>query len=1665
MTLARTLFLLLACMVVYSSCTCSQTCVHGTCDSANTCICDQNWFGTNCTEFACNPNNNPCLNGATCSRGEGNDFICHCAEGYSGTLCDGNDGRIPITLCNYTSSTSCGNFGTCIVDPYTGNETCVCEFGRSGPNCNEVFNYCHAYPCYNGGTCVLTSGFFTCLCPPAFNLSSTCRERNPCNGTSPCLNEGTCYSVNGANACLCPPGFSGDICNVSLSNCDPSPCVNGGMCNNTSDFTDYTCSCPPSYSGKNCQNYTDPCDGFECLNGGVCDSSQLSDDGSTYATSCNCSAGFEGERCERDIDECTRFSPCLHGATCINQYDGYQCSCAPGYNGTRCENNINDCSPVNPCQNGGKCTDGLNSFTCDCSGTGFTGLTCNVSTNTTCSSLGCFFGGNCLFDSFSNRDKCSCPEGYYGELCLFKVQTCFLTKSCSVSGTSHCSQNNDCICKTGYTGPTCNTTDPCATNQTSDPSCSCPPKLTPGECCSDCANGGTCLYLDGRKTCICPLGWGGPDCTLDVDECSTNPCQNGVCINTDGNYTCTCASGYIGRNCEEYNGSCTNSTCDNGGVCRETGEGPKCVCPHANCSSLANNSICDLHCFTPACGYDSSDCTFNGNRTTSIWSQCPFTDCRSSYKDGVCDQKCNNAPCLYDGNDCLFSLPSCPQQNITRCSGLVGNGVCDLYCNTTQCPFDTVDCAKQVYLPGTLIMILFSLPSVQFDHSHIEPFRRSLGRLINAEVEVLSYSNISKEEASMYIDNTRIDAPLSYWKVTMLINIQYCVQACPTSIEQVIRIVRASSGSVKLDDFGIVDAIEGSPPLPTSSPTTPPNNPASATSIIVIIVSVSVSILIVVLVVGVLGKRVRDNGGVGKVLKKVRSRGIWHVDGRDQTNNSGSNTQDTTDLDRRSSSPECVADSFSQTDRRGYYIWQPIKVSVDGEESGSVAVIGERGKDLRRWTPLHCEAVRFSGDNTLQDILMRDHSQLDAQGPGGFTPLMIAIVSQEKKNRHKLITVRTDSSSSSSDQSERDILMTNCAPSYSHPGAVDGMILPGHYPGHHPPHISPYSPVGILVSHCANVNITNDYGQTALHLAAKLGREDYIHILLSAKADPNIQDMWGQTALHVAIGAATPGAFKALLAYPKTSMELKSMGGVTPLIMCVKMANHPMLQQLITKNVDIAATDNEGRTAVHWAAMINNIEALKMLIKQGPDNIKDAPNGRGETALYLACREGATECVRYLLFECFANNTLMDMLDKSPLQIAYERQHADVVELLKQANQASCAMPIPPPPSSYNHKVHVSSANPMFSRANTIKMEPGLPSPHIPPSYQQSLASNLPIGMPYPLPPRNGLYPLRLLPPTTTNQGVPPMQHSDQEGGGGGPGIPRVSSIEAELEQLVSLAFTYPSPISHTTSPATQGISSFEQTSPGHSTPGEGVSPGLSHHQDYSPASSNSPSVYPVSNQTTPPASHVTTPPASHLGGAGSQPLKHLPLSTGYSQDYQPNSVSSVDQLSYNTALQSITHAHLPGGHSPPIAPMTSPDPLSLPLASSSQPNGLSPGGQGTSFTTKENHSPSTGYQCFPSPPKEVGEYCYPKPHTVDPTADIINSLTPSPEDYSSQQTSVETSSPSQYLPQHQSTVLRHYAYDYSAATYNPAQLCEGEYHQQHLPGISVSYNAHESTV
>nr|CAB3501858.1 unnamed protein product [Digitaria exilis] len=77
--------------------------------------------------------------------------------------------------------------------------------------------------------------------------------------------------------------------------------------------------------------------------------------------------------------------------------------------------------------------------------------------------------------------------------------------------------------------------------------------------------------------------------------------------------------------------------------------------------------------------------------------------------------------------------------------------------------------------------------------------------------------------------------------------------------------------------------------------------------------------------------------------------------------------------------------------------------------------------------------------------------------------------------------------------------------------------------------------------------------------------------------------------------------------------------------------------------------DDEGQRYLHAAAMLNNIESLRILIEEGADiNIRISQNG---TPLHVALKYKALKCVEYLL-EKKADCNLMDDEGQSPLHIA-----------------------------------------------------------------------------------------------------------------------------------------------------------------------------------------------------------------------------------------------------------------------------------------------------------------------------------------------------------------------------------------------------------------------------
>ena len=146
---------------------------------------------------------------------------------------------------------------------------------------------------------------------------------------------------------------------------------------------------------------------------------------------------------------------------------------------------------------------------------------------------------------------------------------------------------------------------------------------------------------------------------------------------------------------------------------------------------------------------------------------------------------------------------------------------------------------------------------------------------------------------------------------------------------------------------------------------------------------------------------------------------------------------------------------------------------------------------------------------------------INTAGPGGYTPLMLA-VTQKTEERFGFTSRSSSSSNLSEDHAEHNGLLPHMA-------KTRHLLVP------HSDTSSPSSPlnsaVDALLTARVKLDATNDYGRTALHLAAVCARGDYVKKLLSAGANPNVQDNWGQSPLHAAIGAAAEGAFQVSSTY------------------------------------------------------------------------------------------------------------------------------------------------------------------------------------------------------------------------------------------------------------------------------------------------------------------------------------------------------------------------------------------------------------------------------------------------------------------------------------------------------------------------------------------------------
>lgn len=154
------------------------------------------------------------------------------------------------------------------------------------------------------------------------------------------------------------------------------------------------------------------------------------------------------------------------------------------------------------------------------------------------------------------------------------------------------------------------------------------------------------------------------------------------------------------------------------------------------------------------------------------------------------------------------------------------------------------------------------------------------------------------------------------------------------------------------------------------------------------------------------------------------------------------------------------------------------------------------------------------------------------------------------------------------------------------------------------------------------INVQNQHGLTSLHCAIRAGDPDAVHYLMNHGAKINISDHYGNTALHYLGDAYNESIFKEVLEPSRGQrfdVNQLNSEGFAPIHVAVRRLKLSLIEMLLEAAALIDILDVEKkRNALMHAIEMNDFETIQLLVERGSDtNIEDVS---GETALSLAVK-------------------------------------------------------------------------------------------------------------------------------------------------------------------------------------------------------------------------------------------------------------------------------------------------------------------------------------------------------------------------------------------------------------------------------------------------------------
>lgn len=170
-----------------------------------------------------------------------------------------------------------------------------------------------------------------------------------------------------------------------------------------------------------------------------------------------------------------------------------------------------------------------------------------------------------------------------------------------------------------------------------------------------------------------------------------------------------------------------------------------------------------------------------------------------------------------------------------------------------------------------------------------------------------------------------------------------------------------------------------------------------------------------------------------------------------------------------------------------------------------------------------------------------------------------------------------------------------------------------------------------LIKAGADVNVVDQGGNSALHLAVKHGNYDIARVLISYGINVDLKNVLGDSSLHITaiyFANTTVEFFPFLLSKSQSVNEVNN-NNQSPLHYAANSRRRRSVHAvkiLLGHSADINLIDNFGRTALHYAVLKANVDKVKLLMDAGANAMEE--DRKGISSFKYAINKGHEKIVK-----------------------------------------------------------------------------------------------------------------------------------------------------------------------------------------------------------------------------------------------------------------------------------------------------------------------------------------------------------------------------------------------------------------------------------------------------